>query len=89
MREAGWDGCVVVSEQGIVLGLLREKELATDPEATAEEVIGTAPPRSGPTSRSSAGRTGAGSRSVCRPGDETRRQAGGAALTEGRGVLVA
>lgn len=44
MREAGWDGCVVVSEQGIVLGLLREKELATDPEATAKEVM-----RNGPT----------------------------------------
>ena len=44
MREAGWDGCVVVSEQGIVLGLLREKELTTDPEATAEEVM-----RNGPT----------------------------------------
>ena len=49
-----------MSEQGIVLGLLREKELATDPEATAEEVIGTAPPRPGPTSRSRSWQNGCG-----------------------------
>ncbi len=40
----GWDRCVVVNEARVVLGLLREKELASDPEATAEEVM-----RSGPT----------------------------------------
>jgi len=44
VRETGWDRCVVVNEERVVLGLLREKELAPDPEATAEEVM-----RSGPT----------------------------------------
>jgi CBS domain-containing protein len=38
-----FDRCVVVSKQGIVLGLLREKELATDPEATAEEAMRNGP----------------------------------------------
>ena len=44
VRGAGWDRCVVVNEERVVLGLLREKELASDPEATAEEAM-----RSGPT----------------------------------------
>ena len=44
VREAGWDRSVVVSKEGVVLGLLREKELAADPEATAEEAM-----RNGPT----------------------------------------
>ena len=60
MREAGWDGCAVVSEQGNVLGLLREKELATDHEAIAEEVMRNGPPRSGPTSRSRSWQSGCG-----------------------------
>jgi|SRR5215208_7364169 len=50
VREAGWDRCVVVGKERVVLGL-REQELDADPEATAEEAIGTAPPRFGPTSR--------------------------------------
>ena len=29
VREAGWDACVVVNEEGIVYGLLREAELGT------------------------------------------------------------
>ncbi len=41
---SGFDRCVVVSKQRIVLGLLRKKELAKDPEATAEEAM-----RPGPT----------------------------------------
>lgn len=33
-RKAGWGTSVVVNEDRIVLGLLGEKELASDPEAT-------------------------------------------------------
>ncbi len=44
VRGAGWDRCVIVNEQRIVLGLLREKELASDPDAAAERVM-----RPGPT----------------------------------------
>jgi len=44
IRGTGWDRFVVVNEERIVLGLLREKELASDPEATAEEAM-----RPGPT----------------------------------------
>jgi hypothetical protein len=40
---AGWDICVVVNEETVVLGLLRERELAADPDATVERVM-----RSGP-----------------------------------------
>ncbi len=42
-RRAGWDRCVVVNEERVVLGLLREKELDTDPEATAEEAMRNGP----------------------------------------------
>ncbi len=44
VRAAGWDACVVVNKNRIVLGLLREKELSSDPGATVERVM-----RSGPT----------------------------------------
>jgi len=43
VREAGWDRCVVVGKERVVLGLLREKELAADPEATAEEAMRNGP----------------------------------------------
>ena len=43
VRAAGWDICVVVNEEQVVLGLLRERQLAADPSATAEQVM-----RSGP-----------------------------------------
>jgi CBS domain-containing protein len=43
VRRAGFDRCVVVSKGGIVLGLLPEKELASDPEATAEEAMRNGP----------------------------------------------
>ena len=43
-RVAGWDACVVVNKNHIVLGLLREKEFSLDPEASVEEVM-----RNGPT----------------------------------------
>jgi CBS domain-containing protein len=43
-QEEDWDACVVVNDEGIVLGLLRRKELDADPQATVEEMM-----RSGPT----------------------------------------
>lgn len=43
LSEAGWDRCVVVSKERVVLGLLREKELAADPGATAEEAMRNGP----------------------------------------------
>ncbi len=43
VREAGWDRCVVVGKERVVLGLLREKELAANPEATAEEAMRNGP----------------------------------------------
>ena len=43
VRGTGWDRCVVVNEERVVLGLLREKELASDPAATAEEAMRTGP----------------------------------------------
>jgi CBS domain-containing protein len=43
IQAAGWDVCVVVNDEAIVLGLLRARELATDPNLTAEQVM-----RSGP-----------------------------------------
>ena len=44
VQAAGWDACVVVNKERVVLGLLREKELSSDPGATVEQVM-----RSGPT----------------------------------------
>jgi CBS domain-containing protein len=43
VEAAGWNICVVVNEEEIVLGLLRERELAADPNLTADQVM-----RSGP-----------------------------------------
>jgi CBS domain-containing protein len=43
-QAAGYDECVVVNARRVVLGLLRERELDTDPTATAEQVM-----RAGPT----------------------------------------
>jgi Mg/Co/Ni transporter MgtE len=43
VHRAGWDRCVVVNEERVVLGLLREKELAAAREATAEEVMRNGP----------------------------------------------
>jgi CBS domain-containing protein len=43
-QAAGFDACVVVNEQRIVLGLLRSQELNANPAATAEQVM-----RAGPT----------------------------------------
>ena len=44
MEVAGWDRCVVMNEERIVLGMLRDKELEPDPETTVEEAM-----RPGPT----------------------------------------
>jgi CBS domain-containing protein len=43
VRDAGWEVCVVVNEEKIVLGLVRERELAADANLTADQVM-----RSGP-----------------------------------------
>jgi len=43
-RKAGWDRCVAVNEGRVVLGLLREEELSSDPESIVETVM-----RNGPT----------------------------------------
>ncbi len=40
---AGWDRCVVVNEERIVLGLLRDKDPGADPEATVEEAMRLGP----------------------------------------------
>ncbi len=43
VRKAGWHRCVVVNKERVVLGLLREKELASDAEATVEEAMRNGP----------------------------------------------
>jgi len=43
VRKMGWDRCVVVNKERVVLGLLREKELSSDPKVPVEE-----PMRNGP-----------------------------------------
>lgn len=43
VQAVGWDRSVVVNEQEIVLGLVRDRELAGDPDGTVEAVM-----RSGP-----------------------------------------
>ena len=44
VRAAGWDACVVVNKERVVLGLLRQKELTLDLDAGVEQVM-----RNGPT----------------------------------------
>ena len=39
----GWDACVVVSQERIVLGLLRAKELDADPDLPVEQVMRPGP----------------------------------------------
>ena len=43
VRQAGWDGVVVVDADRVVLGLLRAKELAMDPELTIESAMRPGP----------------------------------------------
>jgi CBS domain-containing protein len=40
---SGWDACVVVSQNRIVLGLLRAKELDADPDLSVEQVMRPGP----------------------------------------------
>jgi CBS domain-containing protein len=40
---AGWNACVVTSDEGVVLGLLRAKELESDPELAVERVMRPGP----------------------------------------------
>jgi CBS domain-containing protein len=40
---AGWDACVVVSQQRVVLGLLRGKELQADPGLRVEQAMRPGP----------------------------------------------
>jgi CBS domain-containing protein len=42
-QAGGWDACVVVNEERIVLGLLREKELGTGSEEPVELVMRPGP----------------------------------------------
>jgi CBS domain-containing protein len=43
MRKMGWDRCVVVNKERVVLGLLREKELSSDPKVPVEEAMRNGP----------------------------------------------
>jgi predicted transcriptional regulator len=43
VRKLGWDRCVVVSKERVVLGLLREKELSPDPKAPVEVAMRNGP----------------------------------------------
>jgi CBS domain-containing protein len=43
LRKAGWDRCVVINKERIVLGLRREKELSSDHESPVEETMRNGP----------------------------------------------
>ena len=43
VRSAGWDVCVVVNEERVVLGLLREEQLAKSEDSRIEEVMRPGP----------------------------------------------
>ena len=43
VRAAGWDACVVVSRDRVVLGLLRARELGADPDLPAERAMRPGP----------------------------------------------
>jgi Mg/Co/Ni transporter MgtE len=43
VREGGWDVCVVVDEQRVVLGLVRAEALGVDPGTAVEEVMQPGP----------------------------------------------
>jgi len=42
-QKAGWDRCVVVNKERVVLGVLREAEWATHPESSVETVMRNGP----------------------------------------------
>lgn len=43
VQAAGWDACVVVNDERVVLGLLREKELGADPNLVVEQAMRPGP----------------------------------------------
>lgn len=43
VQQAGWDTCVVVSEDRVVLGLLRPENLKVDPQETVEQSMENGP----------------------------------------------
>ena len=43
VRAVGWDACVVVNSERVVLGLLRSKELAADPGLRIEQAMRPGP----------------------------------------------
>ena len=43
VRAAGWDACVVVNEERIVMGLLRAEQLGRDGDLTAESAMRPGP----------------------------------------------
>jgi CBS domain-containing protein len=43
VRTAGWDACVVVNDERVVLGLLREKELGGDADLPVEQAMRPGP----------------------------------------------
>jgi CBS domain-containing protein len=43
VRASGWETCVVVNDDRIVLGLLRRRQLDSNPEVTAEAVMAPGP----------------------------------------------
>ena len=43
VRAAGWDACVVVNEERIVMGLLRAEQLGREEDLTAESVMRPGP----------------------------------------------
>jgi hypothetical protein len=43
VRKAGWDRCVLVNKERVGLGLLREKELSSDPKSPVEEAMRNGP----------------------------------------------
>src|SRR5262249_54480459 len=43
VRAAGWDLCLVVNEHNIVLGLLRQAQLGSDPSLSAQRVMEEGP----------------------------------------------
>jgi CBS domain-containing protein len=43
VQKAGWDRCVVVNKERVVLGLLRESEPSSDPTPSVEEAMRNGP----------------------------------------------
>jgi phage host-nuclease inhibitor protein Gam len=43
VQKAGWDRCVVVNKERVVLELLRDKELSPDPKVPVQEAIRNGP----------------------------------------------